>query len=408
MQPLVTLIPEQIEAIKNQTFSNDSPGTLLKDFSAVLSFMGIEGVEVSKSTQAFAAKHLPELNALLSRPLDIQLKRPMQKSYPAINGLYLLLRASGLTYVDIGKKQNRLLLNQNVLASWEALNPIERYFALIDAWWYRGSEEIIGERTGFGGWGCYFYSCIWFFKKTLQDKHSKLEANDFDDLRYSPGFHYLALMELFGFVEITLDTTVSKANWPIVKLEPTGWGDTLFAYFSKNPIESDLFEEEEEQPEMLLVGEIRKHRPDLNNTLLLPESKLLTDASVIFKVILDKASRTLAISSNANLDELAYAILKAFAFDSDHLYEFSYKNVYGLTESISHPYAENEMGLFTSDRRVGDMPLYVGMNLTFLFDFGDNWEFLLVVEAFDPEGKPPSQPKVIGREGKPPKQYGNY
>jgi hypothetical protein len=94
MQPLITLTTQQSKAIKNQPFSDDSPGKLLKDFSAVLSFIGTEGVELSKSTQAFAAKHLPELNTLLSRPLDIQLKRPMQKSYPPINGLYLLLRAS--------------------------------------------------------------------------------------------------------------------------------------------------------------------------------------------------------------------------------------------------------------------------------------------------------------------------
>ncbi len=36
------------------------------------------------------------MNERLSEPIQLDLKRPQQKSYPPINGLYLLLRASGL------------------------------------------------------------------------------------------------------------------------------------------------------------------------------------------------------------------------------------------------------------------------------------------------------------------------
>jgi Plasmid pRiA4b ORF-3-like protein len=376
-----------------------------------LSFRGAEGIETSQSGDAFAYKHLAELNALLSRPLAIALKRPQQKSYPHINGLFVLLRASGLTYVAMGKKQTRLMLNQTVLASWEALNPAERYFALFEAWWQRGNGESIGERGGFGFWGNHFSNCIHFFKKTLQDQPvgKNLSANDFDRLRYYPGFHHLALMELFGFVAITLDAAVNNANWPVVNVDATRWGHVVLGCLSGS-FAVGLFEENqaEEKLAMGLLDEIKAYRPELKNTLLLPQSEILADANVTFKVTLLKASRTLSISSAASLDDLASVILGAFDFDNDHLYEFSYKDVYGITASISHPYAENENGLFTPDYRVGQMPLYVGMNVTFLFDFGDNWEFLLVVEAIDTEGKPLAKPKVIKREGKSPEQYPGY
>jgi hypothetical protein len=411
MKPLVTLSSPSCDVIKNQVFGDDSPGTILKDFSALLNFIGADGIEISPSTTAFAYKHLAELNALLSRPLALALKRPMQKSYPHINGLFLLLRASGLTYVQAGKKQNRLMLNQAVLASWETLNPIERYFALFEAWWRRGNGESIGERSGFGLWDNHFYSCIHFFKETLKKLAGKnLDGSEFDRLRYAPGFHYLALMELFGFVEVTLDAAVNKANWPIVKIEPTALGKALFEYLSVGAVTDIdwLMVGQTEGRSVSLIEEIKKCCLDLKKALLLPQAEALGTGNVTFKVSLLKASRTLSISSAASLDDLASAILEAFDFDSDHLYEFSYKNVFGMEESISCPYAENEKGLFTPDYRVGQMPLYVGMNLTFLFDFGDNWEFLLVVEAIDAEGKPLAKPKVIKSEGKAPEQYPDY
>ena len=91
-----TLTPDQIQCLKNQTFSDNEPGTLLKDFSTLLDFIGPTGIPVSGKNHLIAIKLLP-LNQLMTNPLDAKLKRPQQKSFPHINGLYLLLRASGLT-----------------------------------------------------------------------------------------------------------------------------------------------------------------------------------------------------------------------------------------------------------------------------------------------------------------------
>ena len=92
-----TLTLDQIHSLKNQTFTDSEPGTLLKDFSSLLDFIGPIGILVSGKNHLIAIKLLPQLNQLMSHPLDVTLKRPQQKSFPHINGLYLLLRASGLT-----------------------------------------------------------------------------------------------------------------------------------------------------------------------------------------------------------------------------------------------------------------------------------------------------------------------
>ena len=82
---MAILTPDQILCLKNQTFSDNEPGTLLKDFSSLLDFIGPGGIPVSGKNHLMAIKLLPQLNLLMSHPLDVKLKRPQQKSFPHIN-----------------------------------------------------------------------------------------------------------------------------------------------------------------------------------------------------------------------------------------------------------------------------------------------------------------------------------
>lgn len=111
------------------------------------------------------------------------------------------------------------------------------------------------------------------------------------------------------------------------------------------------------------------------------------------------------VPTGISLDYLAEIILKAFDFDNDHLYEFVFKNGYGITERIVHPYIEEHCGVFTSECVVGELPPYQGMELMFHFDFGDDWRFQLVVESISTEDNRIPEPKVIEQHGEPPEQY---
>jgi len=404
------LTSSEIQYVKNQTFIDNEPGTLLKDFSSLLDFIGTTGIAVSKKNHLFSIKLLPSLNQLMSTPLESKLKRPQQKSFPHINGLYLLLRASGLSYIVTEKKDVKLIISDVALEKWHSLNPSERYFALFYAWWHRGSDEIIGERDR-GFCKNYFYESASFFQQTLKKGCDLSQSrNIFESLRYRPGFHNLALMELFGFVSIALDSAMSKENWPIVKIKPTKWGEALLKCFAKETASFNSFEFEISDDEQIESwgAEVKAYIPTWINNLEPEDTDDVIEGEIIFKASLGKVYRKLAIPSTIDLDELASSILTAFNFNNDHLYEFVYKNDCGITERIAHSYADsgNEWG--TSDYLVGQLPLYKGMELIFHFDFGDDWEFLLVVESFMEADSDSLKPKVIEQQGTPPEQYPDW
>ncbi|WP_262964595.1 plasmid pRiA4b ORF-3 family protein [Methylobacter psychrophilus] len=403
-----TLTPDQIHSLKNQTFTDSEPGTLLKDFSTLLGFIGSSGIPVSGKSHLIAIKLLPQLNQLMSHPLDVKLKRPQQKSFPHLNGLYLLLRASGLTQIVQEKKEAKLMLDNNVLADWQSLNLTERYFALFHAWWLRGRAEIIGESSSNYSNG--LYDSLYFFQKALNDGLSlKEKPHDFDYLRYNPCLYNLALMELFGFIRIEQDSELSGENWPVVNITPTTWGRTLLNHLSKHLVLFDEHVNDQSDYDLIVLwnSELKSYIPTFEKSLKQPEIAEIQHSSYVFKVSLGSAYRKIAAPGTTSLEELAGSILSAFNFDNDHLYEFIYKNRYGITERIVHPYIESDE-LCTTDCVVGELSFYKGMELTFHFDFGDDWRFQLVVESIASNDSGCSEPTVIEQHGNPPEQYPDW
>jgi len=401
------LTPSQIQCLQQQTFNDNEPGILLKDFSSLLDFIGADGIPVSgKKNHLIAIKLLPALNQLMSHPLELKLKRPQQKSFPHINGLYLLLRASGLTQIAFAKKEVKLILDNKVFTDWLSLNPTERYFALLHTWRLRGTNDIVGERAS--SHENSFYSCQSFFQSDLNNSliFKEKKFSEMSYLRYDPGFHNIALMELFGFIRTEQDAALSVENWPIVNIIPTIWGHTLLNNFSK--YNSAFYKQIKNQSADEIIAswrsELKTYIPALEKDLKQPESEKRPDSLYIFKVALGPVYRKIAAPGFIDLDELANSILSAFKFDNDHLYAFIYKNRYGITERAVHSYMEGNEP-YASDCIINELPLHKGMELTFHFDFGDDWLFQLVVESIESNDARYSKPKVIEQKGIPPEQY---
>jgi hypothetical protein len=126
------LDPKVKEWLQQQTITEESPGRIFKDWSTFLDFIGSDGVEVTGKNDYFPMKLLPEINARLSQPIEIDLQRPQQKSYPYIHGLYLLVRLLGLASPIREGKKSKLRLNQNLLKTWQKLNITEQYLILLE------------------------------------------------------------------------------------------------------------------------------------------------------------------------------------------------------------------------------------------------------------------------------------
>jgi hypothetical protein len=299
------------------------------------------------------------------------------------------------------------LVDEAVYQVWESLNPTERYGSLIEAWLLRGKPEIIGEdRRPLFLIPENFRESTYFFAE-IPDEGLQIAGNrDVEEwLRYRPGWHNLGLLELFGLITVQHGPPASGKGWQIERIYRTPVGDALLAllytdFFGdfENVLE---LEGEGKVPFGVLQPVLQPYFPQWENSLPVPEWAF-REGTHIFKVSLGPIWRRIAIPADQTLDALASAILNAVEFDHDHLYQFSYQNRFGALESVNHPYLDE--GPWTSDVLVGDLPLPVGQTMTYLFDFGDQWEFDVSLEQIDPE-MVIEDSVILEAYGEPPEQY---
>jgi hypothetical protein len=397
---------EHKRALQELTFQESSPGTILRDFEALLDFLR-EGELSITGTHQLPLRVLPEINARLTHPLQLGFKRPQQKSYPHIHGLYLLVRASGLTRVGGTSKKPLLHVDKVVYREWASLNLTERYGILLETWLLRGKPEILGENSGrlflisenFRKW-------VDFFAQ-IPDEGLLVAGNRDAEywLRYTPGWHNLGLLELFGLISVQHGLPEAGKGWRIERVDRTQLGVALMAL-----LYTELFgdfdkilelEEGGEVPFGVLQPLLQPYLSEWKNNLSVPKWTF-REGTHIFKVSLGRIWRQIAIPAAQTLDGLANTILNAFEFDHDHLYRFSYENRFGALESVQHPFMDE--GPRTSEVLVGDVPLRVGQTMIYLFDFGDKWEFDVTLEQVDHD-MVVKESIIIETHGEPPEQY---
>ena len=132
------------------------------------------------------------------------------------------------------------------------------------------------------------------------------------------------------------------------------------------------------------------------------------------KVIAESSKNpTLASSScsasSKNLYDLAGEIVRVFGFDFDHAFGF-YNKLTGNVFSSPVKYelfadmGESEARSVKRTRIVEAFPT-VGAKMTFLFDYGDNWQFR--IEAIGQNRKEPGgkYPRLLKTIGEAPEQY---
>ena len=106
--------------------------------------------------------------------------------------------------------------------------------------------------------------------------------------------------------------------------------------------------------------------------------------------------RIIEISGNSTLDDLCDAILEAFDFTHEHLYEFCLNN---------KPYCDYCMQYLTEDDmtetnvKIDKLNLDKGQNFLFHYDFGDDWMFTVHVNKIE-EVSGRIKTTQIGEKGK--------
>ncbi|ELS01003.1 Plasmid pRiA4b ORF-3-like protein [Xenococcus sp. PCC 7305] len=402
---LPPLSEDAIALLKQQKITETEPGSILRDFQTLLDFIGQKGIPVSGKHNLLPMKTLAELNQSLSEPITTNLKRPQQKSYPPINGLYLLLRASGLGQIEHRGKKAFLKINSELLSCWKNFNPTERYCNLLESWLIRANDEMLGEGHNNFNEGA---KCLQYWNFSTEKEQRIPDYAEQKWLNHLPGTHNLALMKLFGFVQIEYGKPQAGKGYRIKKIKKLPLGDAVTQIFAHAFFGEKMIWESPENS-LMSFGELQPilqpYFPEWQNILTLSQAEKIPGIYT-FKVSLGKIWRRVAISSQMTLETLSRLILESVDFDSDHLDMFRYKNQLGCTVDISHPYASGSPS--TDEVCIADLFLKEGEIMTYIFDFGDWWEFEIQLEKITVNDSGTDYGAIIESRGKAPAQYPDW
>ena len=136
------------------------------------------------------------------------------------------------------------------------------------------------------------------------------------------------------------------------------------------------------------------------------KTKLLNDRKVI---------REIETAEDINLYKLAEAIVGAYGFDFDHAFGFFSKiaeNGYFNSERKYELFADmKDEGIeptgagSVKKTKISQVWRKVGDKMLFLFDYGDNWQFVIELIGFGERRAKQKYPRLLKKAGKAPEQY---
>ncbi|MEY3395763.1 MAG: hypothetical protein RL346_2000 [Verrucomicrobiota bacterium] len=135
--------------------------------------------------------------------------------------------------------------------------------------------------------------------------------------------------------------------------------------------------------------------------------------ALTFKVTHGDFSVTIVHPSAHTLEDLAESIIRSVYFDMDHCYGF-YSNLkrvtpsdeeYTLFADIGEEASAHDKGVRTTLLTSVFKPK---KQMLFLFDYGDDWRFLVTCESIEPTKSMFRRPKILHPTGNPPVQYADY
>jgi len=134
--------------------------------------------------------------------------------------------------------------------------------------------------------------------------------------------------------------------------------------------------------------------------------------TLIFRASLEKnVYRAFEIADTSSLYVVAQAIVRSFDFDFDHAFGFYSKlkgNIYDspVRYELFVDMGESEGKAQSVKRtRVAEAFPSVGSKMRFLFDYGDEWEFLIEFVKRKPKEPKVKLPRLLISAGEAPLQY---
>src|SRR5438045_2510282 len=141
----------------------------------------------------------------------------------------------------------------------------------------------------------------------------------------------VAFADLFGLMEVE-HPAFPVQPWAPAALGHTPFGDAMFELIQQREVLFDIIDAESDAAGSFGIWQehFQPYFPQWRANLR-PADPEVREGVFHFKVSLEGMWREIALADWMNLDDLADAILDAVRFDSDHLYEFRYRDNLGRT-----------------------------------------------------------------------------
>ncbi|MDZ7934464.1 MAG: hypothetical protein U5M51_05765 [Emticicia sp.] len=387
---------------------------ITEDFQIFLSHLKSKKTfELTNAGAKIKTKDLLDLNEQSNHKALWINEKSTQKKFSMLNFFLYISIYGKLAKVFTNEKGVNTLIPSERLELFFQLNTSEQYCFILKTLWCDVNWEKINDDRG-----------LWFIRdgisiltKAKINKVYSISNRHVSELKlylmYKPYCEFFECMGWYELIPTKGVTKVGSYDLPYESITVSEFGAKIGQILEKerdwltwNTRESlgSWDEDEETQVETKEEDFITPFKSLFDEPIddILPLSPILFKGGrYVFRLDISKtAYRLIEIGGEATLLDLHEMIQDGLNFDNDHLFSFTIDE----QEFTGAPYDFDSPEYIAQNVLIGNLDLEQGKKINYVFDFGDNWEFNLVVELLDETSAEP-EPKVIKRVGKAPKQY---
>jgi hypothetical protein len=415
----------------------------VRDFTNFCEYIGENRPTATKKGN-LSPKFCYEINKLMSHPREGAKPTDHMPKYIAVSMYFRIALLTNLICLEAITASKTTLGLTKKYDDIRQMNPYTLYLLIFMSWMF-GLDKQEAFEGDFNSWSLRGYNIDCIFEKIgkmtksrwLTIDSSYLSTDPIDILAYHQSLaHHLSDLGLIEYE--TKEMATHNYSWSCVaRVKPTDAGIALskscetrrFTWLNiwEDPMaqtddDQDIFTNDFENTLptekvffFFFLQCFPKNTIDYAsiNITIFGEASDSDTSNCVFRFKVQLSSRCYRIVQCAGrhtFEDLHDVIQQAFDFDNDHLYAF-YPGGKSSRSRRSHhgiyaPFC-NEANS-ADEIRLCDLQLFPNQRLTYLFDFGDQWEFTVTVLDVDQQAPIPLRPVVVESVGDAPEQYPNY
>lgn len=430
---------------------------MIQDFEIFTQYLAEEKVYLSHSSLTLKNKDLYEINGRLTKPEENRTPKLPQRAYPLLDLFYRISR-EGELFATEGPPTRLALVPTERYKEYGNLSKEEKYLSLLENFWvnldWKRFQQIYRTTTAYEG-----LTSFLVYSSSCQFNHPILvESSPLEELIQEVAAP-LKYLSYFGFWDLEEIGVIAKNRFAIVEIVPTRlgiylsrvlwqhrdfflWNRMIRNFFDhrsfiehvltlevvaqhamknrppssfvealtqKIEIQKEILDEKRgmQWPEEPFIQPFLPLFPTSAPTKILPPlGEIFKEGRYVLKVTLGRGLwRRIGLFHFHTLEDLSKIIQRTFAMNEDHLYAFFMDNK--RWSNAAYYSSMCDEGPYDWEVKIGELNLKKGMRFLYLFDFGSEWHFTIIVEEIEDMDriKKSSKPLLLASKGELPTLY---